>query len=129
MPGNPIRESRTFTLQKYWGLTNCSRWWYDGGGIYRHVYITVADPVHIHPWGVYLPSAIATETIQKVEGTSQLTASGTVSPFVTIVNTQTDHAAAVTVTVDILDNGVVIHSAKADGSIPVSYIVILEDSS
>ena len=26
-------------------------WWYEGGGIYRHVRLEVADSVHIEPWG------------------------------------------------------------------------------
>ena len=29
-------------------------WWYEGGGIYRHVRLTVANPVHIEPWGVFV---------------------------------------------------------------------------
>lgn len=29
-------------------------WWYEGGGIYRHVWLTVADPVHVAPYGVYI---------------------------------------------------------------------------
>ena len=33
-------------------------WFYEGGGIYRHVSLTVADPLYIEPWGVYLPSAV-----------------------------------------------------------------------
>jgi hypothetical protein len=33
-------------------------WFYEGGGIYRHVSLTVADPLFIVPWGVFLPSAV-----------------------------------------------------------------------
>jgi len=29
-------------------------WWYEGGGIYRHVRLVVTDPVHIEPWGVFV---------------------------------------------------------------------------
>lgn len=28
--------------------------WYAGSGIYRHVWLTVADPLRIAPWGVYV---------------------------------------------------------------------------
>eukprot|EP01084_Bolivina_argentea_P271369 461727_1 len=33
--------------------THNEGWWYEGGGVYRHVWLNVADPVHINPWGVY----------------------------------------------------------------------------
>ena len=33
-------------------------WWYDGGGIYRHVWLESAAKVHIAPWGVYLPAQL-----------------------------------------------------------------------
>jgi len=33
-------------------------WWYEGGGIYRHVWYHVANPVHIIPWGVYAPTYV-----------------------------------------------------------------------
>lgn len=35
-------------------------WWYEGGGIYRHVYLTKLAPVHVAHWGEYVtatPSA------------------------------------------------------------------------
>nr|WP_289767549.1 glycoside hydrolase family 2 TIM barrel-domain containing protein [uncultured Acetatifactor sp.] len=28
-------------------------WWYEGGGIYRHVSLLVAEPIHVSPWGIY----------------------------------------------------------------------------
>lgn len=28
-------------------------WWYEGGGIYRHVWLTKADKVHVAPFGVF----------------------------------------------------------------------------
>ncbi|MHB1767619.1 MAG: hypothetical protein ACYCUV_07175 [Phycisphaerae bacterium] len=30
----------------------CEGWCYAGGGIYRHVWLNVADPLHVVPWGV-----------------------------------------------------------------------------
>ena len=34
------------------------RRFYEGGGIYRSVTLTIADPLSIVPWGVFLPSAV-----------------------------------------------------------------------
>ncbi len=38
----------------------CSRW-YSGAGIYRHVRLTVLDPVHIMHWGTYVTTSEVTE--------------------------------------------------------------------
>lgn len=37
--------------------------WYSGSGIYRHVWLTVSNPVHVVPWGVWVttPEAAATQ--------------------------------------------------------------------
>ncbi|HEX3717430.1 MAG TPA: glycoside hydrolase family 2 TIM barrel-domain containing protein [Verrucomicrobiae bacterium] len=33
-------------------------WWYEGGGIYRHVYLTEMSPLHIAQWGSYVTSKV-----------------------------------------------------------------------
>ena len=33
-------------------------WWYEGGGIYRHVWLNIANPVHVEPWGVFVTSEL-----------------------------------------------------------------------
>lgn len=33
-------------------------WWYEGGGIYRHVWLTIASPLHVAPWGTHVTSAV-----------------------------------------------------------------------
>jgi beta-galactosidase len=29
-------------------------WWYEGGGIYRHVWLNVANSLHVAPWGTFV---------------------------------------------------------------------------
>jgi len=42
-------------------------WWYDGGGIYRHVWLNSASTTHIAPFGVYVPSTVDLSTIKEPE--------------------------------------------------------------
>jgi beta-galactosidase len=32
-------------------------WWYEGGGIYRHVWLEVVNNIHIAPWGIFVSAA------------------------------------------------------------------------
>ena len=34
-------------------------WWYEGGGIYRHVRLVSVAPVHVAPWGVQVIAGVA----------------------------------------------------------------------
>ncbi len=55
-------------------------WWYEGGGIYRHVWLNAANPVHVAPDGIFARSAVEGSTT-KVRITTTLasvqTATGT----------------------------------------------------
>ena len=33
-------------------------WWYEGAGIYRHVYLTALAPVHVAQWGTHVVSTV-----------------------------------------------------------------------
>jgi len=33
-------------------------WWYEGAGIYRHVWLNVADPIHVAPNGTFVSSEV-----------------------------------------------------------------------
>jgi beta-galactosidase len=50
--------------------THFEGWWYEGGGIYRHVWLTVADKLHIQPWGIFAPSIITGEISNVSSGNS-----------------------------------------------------------
>jgi len=45
--------------------------WYSGSGIYRHVWLRVAEPLHVAPWGVYVttPEIAADRATINVETT------------------------------------------------------------
>ena len=34
-------------------------WWYEGAGIYRHVWLTQTDPLHVDHWGTFVRSALS----------------------------------------------------------------------
>lgn len=36
-------------------------WWYEGGGIYRHVRLVITDPLQIAPWGVFVRGEVSGE--------------------------------------------------------------------
>ena len=49
----------------------CSRW-FSGAGIYRHVWITVTEPVHVAHWGTYVTTPEIGEDSAKVRIRTQL---------------------------------------------------------
>jgi beta-galactosidase len=53
-------------------------WWYEGGGIYRHVWLTSVQPFHIEPEGIWI--------VSKIVGNEASPASANVDVRVTLKN-------------------------------------------
>ena len=53
-------------------------WWYEGGGIYRHVWLNVADPVHVAPWGTFVSTKMAEPGADNVAGPATVNVKTTV---------------------------------------------------
>lgn len=63
---------QTNVLVVHIDATKPDGWWYDGGGIYRHVYLTATDLLHIIPWGVYLYSQVKESSIRRLTANDYL---------------------------------------------------------
>ena len=64
-PGSNVLAVRAFVQQP------CSRW-YSGAGIYRHVWLTLTDPVHIAPWGTYVTTPEVLDSAATVKVRTQV---------------------------------------------------------
>ncbi|CAJ1342151.1 unnamed protein product [Effrenium voratum] len=93
--------------------TSPDGWWYDGGGIYRHVWLTSVAPVHIAPFGLYTP-AVVVGKIDRTEGLEH--ADAEVRPTVELVN-QHNTSRNVRVECSISDGGKFVTSKDFDTSL------------
>ena len=83
-----------------WGETNvlavrcnveqpCSRW-FSGAGIYRHVWLTIVDPVHVAHWGTYVTTPEISQSSATVRVRTQIQNQGNSSANVTLRTTLLD---------------------------------------
>jgi beta-galactosidase len=59
--------------------------WYSGSGIYRHTWLTLADPVHIGIWGVYVTTPVVSEKSAEIEIVTTVTNAGSEESPVTLL--------------------------------------------
>ena len=58
--------------------------WYSGSGIYRHVYLTVTNPLYVVPWGISITTPVINTAfakvvvVTKVQNESQVSSSATI---------------------------------------------------
>lgn len=84
-------------------------WWYEGGGIYRHVYLSATAPLHVAEWGTYVVSQVP-DGDQGADGQANVT-------IHTIVANAGQETAPCTVVSQILaPNGRVLRTLETTGS-------------
>ncbi len=68
--------------------------WYSGTGIYRHVWLTVTNPVHVAPWGTYITTPDVTPESATVRIRTSVTNDGVSIAGATVVTNVTGPAGA-----------------------------------
>lgn len=59
--------------------------WYSGSGIYRHVWLTVTEPLYIAPWGTYITTPEVSNTLAQVDVKTKVVNDSAKSMEVTLV--------------------------------------------
>lgn len=75
-------------------LTAQEGWFYEGGGITRHVWLNIVNPLSVVPWGAYFPSAVTGTINSGPQGAMgpQTAASAQINAQVDIANAGTSSA-------------------------------------
>ena len=100
-------------------LTEQEGWFYEGGGITRHVWMNTADPLSITPWGAYFPAAITGAITSGALGAMgpQTAASAIINAQVDVQNARAT-ASNVSLAITVLDGGGnTVASASASASL------------
>lgn len=58
--------------------------WYTGSGIYRHVWLTTVNPVHVDVWGVHITTPKVSSSIAEVLSTSTVLNAGKTNMQITV---------------------------------------------
>ncbi len=81
-------------------------WWYEGGGIYRHVYLTKTDPLHVAPYGTFAHATVDGPDFSRPD-------SATLHLKTTLVNDGTASAACTLVSEIVAPGGQIVARAAA----------------
>jgi beta-galactosidase len=96
-------------------------WFYEGGGIYRHVSLTISDPLFIMPVGVFLPSSVTGSITSGPLGVQgpQSADSASVMPQTDVKNARST-ATQFSLTSEVLDasSGILIGAANNSFTLP-----------
>jgi Beta-galactosidase/beta-glucuronidase len=72
--------------------------WYSGSGIYRHVWLTTVNPLHVDVWGVYVTTPKVTNTTADIQVITTIKNAGKTNSIVTLQTQLIDASSKVTAT-------------------------------
>jgi beta-galactosidase len=104
-PGEPL------TIAVHVDPSKVEGWWYEGGGIYRHVWLTSVNRLHIAPDGVWV--------VPKAVGNEANPDSATVETSVTLKNTENSSQEYAVVERIVSPGGKVVASLRTRSSAPI----------
>jgi beta-galactosidase len=87
-------------------------WWYEGGGIYRHVWLNIADPLHATPWGTFVTAELPEPAADGKAGPA------TVHVQTTLTNDSPASADGTLVSEILDDRGRTVATASAPATVP-----------
>jgi beta-galactosidase len=120
LPAGLLHFGADNVLAVFVDCTSPDGWWYDGGGIYRHVWLTAVSTVgpYLGPLGVYAPTAV----VGAVTWTGGAPfADAALSPSVEVWSNASSGAAPVPFTVQLAvyaADGTLVTTASGDGAAP-----------
>ena len=61
--------------------------WYSGSGIYRHVWLTATEPIHVAPWGVFIATVTASKNTATIKVKSTISSEQSIQSNINLVTT------------------------------------------
>jgi hypothetical protein len=57
-------------ISVYTDATSGTGWWYEGGGLFRHVWLMKRSPIHLTTWGTFVAPQVSPSTITTIASSS-----------------------------------------------------------
>ena len=117
---NDVYYDKENLLAVYVNTEEFEGWWYQGGGIYRDVHLTITEPVAVALWGVYAPYEKLDNNIGQINFETEIINSSYTDAEVTVQSTVLDEngnevsQAIGKANITLRDKGIVKYSSKVE---------------
>lgn len=106
LPTSLLKFGQPNTLAVFTDATSGTGWWYEGGGIYRHVWLVKRPAVHFASWGTFVSASVNPGSIRHGEAglaTTLVTGAASINVSTVISAAASAPSTRVGVIVDVFD--------------------------